>query len=461
MVSPIFQPESRFSLQAPRLFGVYTPERMKAFLVGLLSFLALAAFCGANEEYDGYLAESKAKCAPLLEQWRKPENANDAGLRDALLEAAVRSEQPEIVEEIAAGGDVAGLEIKLPSDEQKIEAQSVRTFDGIPPFPFSRRIDCVIRRMTKTRFELWTPKHGWLFDAKGNLLNEALPPRRDGIGREWHGAFLPDGHWITTDLWERDDTLTFFSSNGKLLKEIKASELAPAGPDEPWSMNLIGWARCDREGEGWVVSVGDGCGRAHVFVRPHGKPHLLENIKGPWDKLWKLCYPRDLEPKGMYTFLNRPSDDYKRWIRFSCPSHGIWCGSPAYTWSGKDGDGKRIPGGDHNFGFLPRSHDVFIGASDFDNDDDGKPRRVKTWFFAGEGKCLGWVPAAYLTDSADGAATWYCTGDDSVAVLDASLKLQSRLRFLIDGQAAKPVKVFTDLRIGFFCVNKRLVLAGW
>ncbi|MEI8311480.1 MAG: hypothetical protein WCH98_12065 [Verrucomicrobiota bacterium] len=426
-------------------------------LVGLLSLFSLAASCGANEEYASYLAEWKAKCPPLLEQWRKPESAGDAGLRGALLEAAVRSEQPGIVEEIAAGGDAASLEIKLPSDGENIQAQSVRAFDGIPSVPYGQRRDCVIRRMTKSRFELWTPKRGRLFDAKGKLLNEALPPRRDGIGREWHGAFLPDGSWITTDLWEMDKTLTLFSRAGKMLQEIKVSDLAPAGPDEPWSLNLIGWARCDKEGEGWVLSVGDGFGRAIVFVKPRGKPHRLEDSFAPW----KLCYPRDLEPKGMFTGMSRPSDDYKRWIRFSCPSHGMWVGFPSFSWSDKDGDGKNIPEGDHNFGFLPGSHDVFIGASDYDNGEDGKPRRMKTWFFAGDGKCLGWTRAAYLCDSADGASTWYCAEDGSVAVLDAGLKPQSRLRFLIDGQPARPVKLFTDLQLGFFNVNKQLVLASW
>ena len=433
----------------------HIPGPMKTCFVGLLSLFALAASCVANEEYANYLVEWKAKCAPLLEQWRNPENARDAGLRRALLEAAVRSEQPEIVEEIAAGGDVAGLEIKLPPDEQKIEAQAVRTFDGIPPVRYGNRIDAVIRRMTKTRFELWTPKHGWLFNAKGKLVNEALPPRRDGVGREWHGAFLPDGSWITTDLWEMDKTLTFFSPGGKLLKEIKVAELAPATPDGPWNLDLIGWARCNREGEGWVVSVGDGCGRAIVFVKPHGSPHLLKADP------WKLCYPRDLEPKGMFTGMNRPSDDFKRWIRFSCPAHGMWCGYPSFTWSDKDDDGTNIPEGDHNFGFLPGSHDVFIGASDYDNGEDGNPRRLKTWFFDEDGKCLGWIRAAYLTDSADGVATWYCSEDGSVAVLEAGLKPQSHLRFIIGGQPARPVKLFTDLHLGFFNVNKQMVLASW
>lgn len=434
---------------------------MKTFFTEFLIMLAVVAFCRGNEESDTYLTDWQAKCAPLLEQWRKPENAGNAELRRALLEAAARSQQPEIVEEIAAGGDVASLEIKIPSDEQKIEAQTIRAFDEIPPDPYSHRMDAVIRRMTTTRFELWTPKRGWLFNAKGKLLTEALPPRRDGVGREWHGAFLPDGSWITTDLWVRDDTLTFFSRIGKLLKEIKVADLAPPVPDGYGSLNIIGWARCDREGEGWVVSVGDGLGRAHVFVRPHGKPRSLGAIEGPWDKLWKLCYPRDLEPKGMFTSLCRPSDDYKRWIQFSCPAHGLWCGYPSFSWSDKDGDGRRIPEGGHNFGFLPRSHDVFIGAYEYDNGDDGSPRRLKTWFFAENGKCLAWIRANYLCNSADGASTWYCARDGSVVVLNASLQPKSHLHFLIDGQSAWPVKLFTDLRIGFFNANKRLILARW
>jgi len=434
---------------------------MFARFAWLLTLFAFAALCWANEEYGSYLAEWEAKCAPLLEQWRKPDTVRDSALRSALLEAAVRSEQPEIVEEIAAGGDVASLEIKLPDDTQDIELIALQEFDDIPSVPYGKRMDAVIRRMTKSRFELWTPKHGWLFNAKGKLVNEARPPRRDGIGREWHGAFLPDGSWITTDLWEMDKTLTFFSPSGKLLKEMKVADIAPAGPDEPWNLNLIGWARCDKDGEGWVISIGDGFGRARVYVKPNGKLRLLENTNGLRDDIWKLCYPRDLGPKGMFTGMSRPSDDSKRWIEFSCPSHGMWCEYPSFTWSDKDGDGTNIPEGDHNFGFLPNSHDVFIGASDIDGDDRNNPRRLKTWFFEEDGKCLGWIRAAYLCDSADEKETWYLAEDCSVAVLDSGLSPQSRLRFVMGGETARTLKLFTDLRIGFFVVNKHLVLAGW
>ena len=425
---------------------------MKYSFGWLLIALALATLCQADEESDNFLTSSQ-----LLSQWRKQENKNDAGLRSALIEAAVRAQQPEIIEEVAAGGDAPKIEIKPPSDAKVIEIQALQYFEQKPTIYSSDRVDCVIRRMTKTRFEAWTPDHGWLFNATGHLVNEALPPRHDGIGREWHGAFLPDGRWVTTDLWEMDKTLTFFSRNGKWLREIKAQDLAPSDPDEIWSLDLIGWARCDRKGEGWVVSVGDGPGRARVFVKPHGAGRLLSDEDAPW----KLCYPRDLEPKGMYTNLWRPSDDFKSHIRFAEPAHGARVGFPTYSWSQVPDSQKVIPDGDNNFGFLPGSHDVFIGASVNDRGDAGIPRHLKTWFFDSDGNCRGWVRAAYLTDSADKKETWYLDEENSVVTLGADLLVQSRMRFVFDGATATPVKLFTDLRLGFFRIDKRLTLAGW
>ena len=434
---------------------------MKYSLACFLNAWTLMTFCQANEEYNSYLSEWKTKCASLLEEWHKPENKNNTTLKHDLIESAVRSEQPEIVEEISVNGDVAAREIKWPHDTQKIEAKRLLNFEEMPTIPCGNRIDCVIRRMTKTYIELWTPKHGWLFNANGKLVNEALPPRRDGIGRSWHGAFLPDGCWITTDLWAEDKTLTFFSPTGKWLKEIKVSDLAPIHPDEPFDLNLIGWARCDKDGKGWIVSVGDGPGRAHVFIKPEGKADLLENTNESWDKIWKLCYLRDLEPKGMYTQLVRYSDDCKRKIDRRGHGHGIWVGYPTFTWSKKEEDGLVIPGDDHNFGFLPGSLDVFIGASDPDNGDPKKIRNLKTWFFDSEGKCRGWIRAAYLTDSADGKTTWYLDEENGVVNLGTDLKPQSHMTFIIDGAKAKPVKLFTDLHLGFFRINKQWVLARW
>jgi hypothetical protein len=416
------------------------------------------AHCRAENDYDRELANQKVQSAQLLMEWRKQDGKHDDETRDQLIQAAVLSEQPEIVEEVAAGGDVASMEIKLPSGELKIQAKIIRNLGEIPSIPYGDKMDCVIRRMTKTRFEAWTPKHGWLFDPAGDVVNEARPPRRDGIGREWHGAFLPDGRWITTDLWEMDKTLYFFSYAGKCLKERKVADLAPPSTDDALgSLNLIGWARCDKLGKGWVVSVGDGPGRGWVFVSPQGTVRQLEEADAPW----KLCFPRDLEPKGMYTSLRKPDDDFKREITFDRPGHGAWCDTPTYSWHESTDSRKVIPGGDSNFGFLPGSHNVFIGASDYDTGNVEKERALKTWFFEESGKCLGWIRAAYLADSADQRATWYFDAEYCVVPLGAGLKPQTPMRFVIEGVNARPVKLFTDLRLGFFYTGRKLVLARW
>ncbi len=399
------------------------------------------------ESQESQAAES-AQLLELLAEWRKPGHKNDDELRRNLIHAAVNLGESDVVKEVAAGGDVARLEIILPSDESQVEAKAVLNFGDMPEVSYNPgALDCVIRRMTKTRFEVWTPTHGWLFDSTGKLINEAFPPRRDGIGREWHGAFLPDGRWVTTDLWDYDRTLTFFSRDGKWQKEITAAQLAPNKKSDFGGVDILGWARCDKRGEGWIVSIGSDGGRAVVFVKPRGKAHLLGE-----DEPWELCYPRDLEPKGCYTELKRPSDDLKSKIILRAAAHGLWVGYPTYTWGKNE---KVVSDGASNFGFLPRSHNVFIGTG-FE-----RPGRIETWFFGSGGKCLGWISADYLTDSADLKSMWFLDEKDSVVTLGLDLKPQSRMHFVIGGANAKPVKLFTDLRLGFFNIDNHLILARW
>ena len=74
--------------------------------------VTLVSSSQALDDYDQELADEKTKCLSLLAEWRKPEKKNDAELRDRLIDAAVRSDQPDVVEEVAAGGDGAAAEIK-------------------------------------------------------------------------------------------------------------------------------------------------------------------------------------------------------------------------------------------------------------------------------------------------------------------------------------------------------------
>ena len=161
----------------------------------------------------------------------------------------------------------------------------------------------------------------------------------------------------------------------------------------------------------------------------------------------------------MYTRLFRPSDDFTQKIWFEVPGHGSWSGYPTYHWTSKDAEPKVIPQNDNNFGFLPGSHDVFIGENVAGNSDT--PAHLKTWFFSHDGTCRGWIRAAYLTDSADLKAMWMLDEENRVVTLDLDLKPQSVTRFMLKESNAKPVKLFTDLRLGFFRLDQEFVLARW
>lgn len=377
-------------------------------------------------------------------------------------------------------------EIKLPTAIKEIRIRKImaleRVSDAVEHAPY------VVRRMTNSRFEVWQPTHGWLFDRDGQLVNEAVPPRRDGHGREWYGAFLPDGRWVTTDLWATDKTLTFFSAKGQWLRERSARQLAPAKEanhrhDNEYS-DIIAWARCDRDGKGWVASIGTETGRAIIFVGPEGKARTLHGVTEPW----KLCQPRDLEPKGWpgawWCYRRRPSDDGQWLIRRAEYGHGEEIMQPPYQWGERTkvrwkdtyeevkDDAHAVGGGNDNFGFLPGSHDVFIGASDYrENANTGRDdwrvnwttqgRPFETRFFRASGAERGWLKGSYLADSADGQAMWFLDRDRGVVVLGNDLKVQSRMQFSMDGAAALPRHVFPDLRMGLFRVGEEFILGKW
>ncbi len=430
--------------------------------------LPLLSLSGGADETDDYLEEQQAKATKLLTEWRAAGSPTGGEahkeLREQLIEAAVRADKAEIIDEIAAGGDVASKEIPLPAEITQVETKELFRL-GVQPEGRYGRAAWVIRRMTKTRFEVWTPKRGWLFDPEGKLVNEVTVPRRDGAGREWYGAFLPDGRWVTTDLWDFDKTLHFFSKKGKYLKDMSSTQLAPLTPEDRESSSLgsdiIGWARCDRDGKGWVVSIGSEWGRAVVFVTPDGKVRRKEIDP------WRLCYPRDLEPKGYYIALSIPSDDGKDTLSRNVPGHGPWVGYPGFDWNRIDPQNKIIADGGKPFGFMPGSRDVYIGAyqpylwaqeETLPSPGQASPR---TWFFNPKGACRGWVKGTYLTDSADQKAVLLRDNANGVTTLDLDLKPISRERYSIDETPGIPVKLFTDLRLGLFLVKGELILAKW
>src|SRR5260221_4104813 len=199
-------------------------------------------------------------------------------LAGQLVEAVIHEydkQQPKVADEVARDG-APKTEIKpsAPARDTKLDPLTVLT--GVHSDPDHYPRSPVFRRMTANRLEVWTSKEGWLFDGNGKKLAEVSVPRRDGAGREWFGAFLPDGTWITTDLRDGDKQLNCFSSSGKwkwelpgskILLQLPKPKLVPNQVDEPVYPS-IGWARVDKTGRRWLVCLGADwereIGRAHV-----------------------------------------------------------------------------------------------------------------------------------------------------------------------------------------------------
>ena len=168
---------------------------------------------------------------------------------------AVRGARADLIERVLTGDRLAESEIHVLTP---VTTCDVTILDLMPLVcPASGQTPAcgtVWRRITKDRFEVWTPKTGKLFDASGKLVATVKVPRGDGWGREWYGAFLPDGCWVTTDLNERDDRLTMFSAKGKRMWSIKGATLIPQKTDDDSyrSLPLIAWARAAKDGKSWV-----------------------------------------------------------------------------------------------------------------------------------------------------------------------------------------------------------------
>ena len=448
---------------------------MKALPLVALAWAGIAMLPGSlfAEEYEDYLKAANAKAEAAHTEWLTPGGLENKTLTDTLVSAAVEANRADFIEEVAAGGNVAAKEIRFTGEPKQIGVTVLSDLGPAPMDEYSALYSWVIRRMTADRFEVWLPKHGWLFNEKGQLLHEARPPRRDGHGRQWYGAFLPDGRWVTTDLEDTDRTLSFFSAKGRLLFQRTSKQLAPLTAEQraapAWTLgtDLLAWGRCDRDGKGFVVSIGSDGGRALVYVTPKGKSRLLTDPLDPW----KLCYPRDLEAKGNYTTVHKPSDDATLTVEERSAAHGSWVDYPLYLWRGDHvnrEDYLCIPFGDRAFGFLPGSHDLYFGAMETTYTDGAPPQRthLKTWFFTEKQTCRGWIAATYLTDaptaSTDtGAQTWYAEENGNVLVLDAELKPIQRIQWNSAEKPLIPEKLFPDLHLGLFRQGNNLILASW
>jgi hypothetical protein len=357
------------------------------------------------------------------------------------------NQQPiDIADEVARDG--LPLEVLRPPTSSILALHPIFVLPGAHRDEIDRPDVPVFRRIAAQRVEAWIPREGWLFDGRGKVMVNAHVPRRDGSGRDWLGAFLPDGRWITTDLWENDQQLTCFDPQSdprwelpgqKLVAAVDAAaQSAAVGPLEP----SIGWARADRTGRQWLVSVGTDWARGFLLVTPERHLHALgDNVK-----LWREVYPRSMGVRGMFTELYIDSDDGAAALHFSEAGHGVGVGWPVYHSANLKG--VVINGGDSSFGFWPHSHALYIEA------DRSDPAAHAVWFFNAQGNYQGQVEGHFLGDAADGTSLLVQTDEGAVLTVSPGRNgpvISSTRRFdWPDGSAALPLAFYDDLKIAFF-----------
>jgi len=153
-------------------------------------------------------------------------------LVDAAIHDQTGTDDTSVVENVAR--DDKPAHVIDPPAAQKIILHPVFdlgfTCDATPPDKQTRP---VFRRVANHRLEVWIPNEGWLFGAKGELLTHVTVPRKDGAGREWYGAFLPDGTWVTTDLWEHDKELNCFDAHGKMEMDAEGRQIEGRSAYDP------------------------------------------------------------------------------------------------------------------------------------------------------------------------------------------------------------------------------------
>ena len=367
-------------------------------------------------------------------------------------EHSIHGDRADLVERIFSGDKLAETEIK---PDQPATACEVTIRDTVPletAVKESGDHATVWRRVTKDRFEIWTPLSGKLFDAKGKLLTQAKVRRGDGWGREWYGAFLPDGRWITTDIDEFDKEVTAFSAKGKMLWSVKGANLAPSADEDMSAIPLIAWARSDKSGKAWIVSVGSEWGRGFVKLTPDGK---WEKVADPW----KECLPQQLRSRGMYTDRYTKSDDGKLMVNRTEAGHGIGVGWPHYNFTTAN---IMIPNGD-DFGILPDSWSVFVETDCGALNTPAEERKdERVWLFDDKGTYQHWIKGRTVGASLASGGLWVRQLDDTCALVEKGYTVKSRRTFSTKEKAALlPVELHDDIGLGVFLLDDKLVLGTW
>ena len=379
--------------------------------------------------------------------WKSAQGAERKREADIVRFYAWRAERTDMIDQIIADGRLAETEVRAPADTAQIR---VSVKHEVPHDAVQRYTQNPIwRRITPTAFEMWTPGKGWLFNSRGDLLNTAVPSRNKSQGRQWFGAFIPDGRWITTELLEGDGRVYLFNRKGRCTHEIKAAALLEKDRARIRSAKpeLVPWARSTGDGDAWIVRVGSEQGRGESLLNPDGTWRKIAPSSSPW----KHCMARQLGVRlsdGNCDY-SVESDDGELHMFSAQAGHGIGVGNPYYEITStrtKDDVARigldEIPGYGRGFGFWPGSHNTYIlGTSG-------------TWFFDAAGNYRGWIAGERVGDAADGKGMIFRMKDGRSSTVSPDLKVTRTERFtLADGRRILPLELHPDIGLGVFAVR--------
>jgi hypothetical protein len=393
-----------------------------------------------------------AKVASLYQAWAaEHDSAKRADLAGQLIQAIIHDydkQHVDIADEVARDG-LPRNDVRFYGTVSKVLLSTRITLPGVHDISCEFPASPVFRRIAANRVEAWTAKEGWLFDGQGKVLVHVNVPRRDGAGREWFGAFLPDGTWVTTDIWDNDQQLNCYDAHGKWLWELTGKEIftrlpkLPADTYEPDVPRLIDWARADKTGKSWLVSVGANLTMQEALVDERGRVKKLPAEAS----LWGQVYPRSMGVRGGYVAFSIDSDDGKESFGFTTVAHGPNSNWPSFTAS--SGWGMTLHDPTLSFGFWPHSHAVYIQQ---EGADAQSPDII--WSFDAKGRYQGEVTGASFGDAANGRDLLVKDADDRVLRISlgkAGLAIPDARQFSWpDGSVAVPLALYDDLHLGFF-----------
>lgn len=381
--------------------------------------------------------------------WKVPHGAERRREAEIVRFYAWRAERLELIDQVIADGHLKETEVLAGGDPKQVVVTVKREFPNDNLAHFSQ--SPIWRRITAGAFEIWTPRKGWLFNSKGELLNSAAPPRNKSGGRQWFGAFIPDGRWITTELLADDGRIYVFDRKGRCTREIKAGALLENDPGaiRDAKPEIVPWARSTGDGKGWVVRVGSEEGRGESLLNPDGTWSKLSDSSSPW----RHCMARQLGVRlsGGICNYRVESEDGAWWLESEQPGHGTDVGNPLYQVSRKgDIDDQRfitvgkVPGSGNGFGFWPHSRNIYILGED------------RTWFFDASGNYQGWIAGVRVGDSRDGDGMIFRLNDNQCVSVSPELKVTSTLRFdMADGRKILPLELYPEIGLGVFALCKK------